>query len=1072
MSRIVALVVLVAGLAPPSPAWADEPHLEFARALRARGMSDLAVDYLQRLSAQPPPGLAAVLSLELARARLDLAAQENDPRRRDTQFRAARAALEQFLRANPRHPKAAEAQCELARMISLQGRRLLDQARRLESKAAQRDQIARARPLFTEAAGKFREAVAAIDAQPQQPGSPADKKELAQLRLQARLDEGVNLIYQAITLVESRDVRLRVDLLKKAADALTALTREDADSPAAWQARVWLGRVAEEEDNRAAARQAYETVAGEKSAAAQEAARTAAYLLLRMQAREDVVPGRPGSAQQVIAGCEDWLKRHRDAVNSPEGQGVRFVLATLLQDQGMAGVVRPSQPGVPPRVSGAPRQTLVRAQRLFKELADTDNDFTERARDRRAGILFVLTAERARDMNQLATFDDCYVAAQVEAFELNQGPKPPADRARRQARVIAALRRALELAGRGDSPRDVADARVMLVYAYMVNNQPYAAAVLGEHLGRSGDAGARSPDAVAYALQAYATIIAEGHARNASEDEARADQRRLRSLAEYMEATWPDETVTDIARHQLGNFLLDDGNYAEAFAMLSRIASTYLGLAQARYQEGVAAQRLQSPRVDLPAVRKKAILRQAIADLERVPEPEPDTGEESTLSSCLARLQLGNLLLLDDAADERNYDRVEALGKSIADLVPALTLDDKFVPQVTAEAVKLQTAGVQGRAYLLLNAGKIAEAQHVLAPLVERIRKELADPKPGDVYEPLREAQRQVLLVALRAAILENKTDQARQTLELLQKATPAVGLDSANDRLLRVVRDLKRDADAFKAKGETVRRDRLEKGLTALLDELARPKQLSPDVRVFLAQAFSGADRHDRAAELLKDMPVPKPDDEDATRLYQHARLVLAREYRLGKKFTQAKQVLDEALASWGRNNLDLRKEVVALLEDNGSFAPAVQMCRDVQKSLERSRVDYERAVTAEKAAEQAERGAKTDAERAKARSDRAEAQEAKAKAQPLREAYWEFYFYEVRAVVKSDLARAKDAADKEQRLASIARAIKRLEDGQEDFGGSDLKQRYRELVEGEPVLKRLYREAGGRRLNSDAAP
>ena len=178
----------------------------------------------------------------------------------------------------------------------------------------------------------------------------------------------------------------------------------------------------------------------------------------------------------------------------------------------------------------------------------------------------------------------------------------------------------------------------------LVNNQPYAAAVLGEHLGRTSDAGARSPDAVAYALQAYATIIAEGHVRNAAEDEVRADQRRLRSLAEYMEMTWPDETITDIARHQLGNFLLDDGNYAEAFAMLSRIASTYLGLAQARYQEGVAAQRLQSSKVDLPATRKKAMLKQAIADLERVPDPDPGAGEESTLSSCLARLQLGNLL--------------------------------------------------------------------------------------------------------------------------------------------------------------------------------------------------------------------------------------------------------------------------------------------------------------------------------------------------------------------------------------------------------------------------------------------
>src|SRR5439155_6830646 len=114
-------------------------------------------------------------------------------------------------------------------------------------------------------------------------------------------------------------------------------------------------------------------------------------------------------------------------------------------------------------------------------------------------------------------------------------------------------------------------------------------------------------------------------------------------------------------------------------------------------------------------------------------------------------------------------------------------------------------------------------------------------------------------------------------------------------------------------------------------------PTQLTPNARLFLAQAFSGVGRHDRAAELLKDMPAPKAGDEDGTRLYQHVRLVLAREYRLGGQFSPAKQILDEALTGWGKNNLDVRKEVVSLLEDNGSFAAAVQMCRDIQKSLER---------------------------------------------------------------------------------------------------------------------------------------
>src|SRR5207249_11618378 len=95
-------------------------------------------------------------------------------------------------------------------------------------------------------------------------------------------------------------------------------------------------------------------------------------------------------------------------------------------------------------------------------------------------------------------------------------------------------------------------------------------------------AGPRGAEAAAYALQAYAAILDGDRRRNAGEDEVKADQRRLRAIAESMEKTWPDESATDIARHQLGSFLLEDKNYPAAVAMLGRIAPSYPGLAQAQ----------------------------------------------------------------------------------------------------------------------------------------------------------------------------------------------------------------------------------------------------------------------------------------------------------------------------------------------------------------------------------------------------------------------------------------------------------------------------------------------------------
>ncbi len=1074
MPRAAALAILAVGLGlVPGPARAEEPYFDFVRGLRQQGMADLAVDYLQRLSARPPAGLKDVLPLELAKARIDLATQEGNVTRRAAQFAAARAAYETFLKDHPNHPRAIDARLDLARLVALQGKLLLVRARRQESAAARRDLIAQARPLFAEAAARLKATADAIDRQllalvnPTTPADRAAKEALTRAKLQAQLEEGINLLNQGNAFLDAKEVKQRAAVIQQAQRVFTKLANLDPDDPVGWQAKLWLGRLADETDNRPEARKVYEALAAEKNPAAEEAARTASYLLLRLQALDLSVPNRAAHVQQVIAQCEDWLKRQRSAGDSADAQGVRFVLATLLEEQARPGVTRPAQGNAPPRVSATARQQLARAERLLKDIAEGDNEFTDKARSLRAGILVVLMAERAKEgVDRLASFEECYLTAQVEAYDLSQGKLNAGERSRKLARILAALRRGLALAGRNDRARDVADARVMLAYTYLLAGEPYAAAILGEHLGRNGLAGGRSPDAAAYALQGYAAIVALDREHDAPEAEVRSDQRRLRALAEYMEKTWPDEPATDFARHQLGAFLLDDANFPDAIAMLARIAPSYPGLAQARYQEGAAAQKAQNPAVKLPAAQKKALLKKAITDLEAVPDPAPGASEETTLAACLAKLQLGNLLLLDEQPGGGNFARAEALGKRLAQLTPSLALGSKFAAQVAAESAKLQMAGTQGRAYLLAQADKIAEARELLAPLVAQVRRDAAAGAPSAEpwAESVREVQRQVLLLALRVAILDGKSAEARQALDLLHKV--AAGTGTAEDRLLRVVLDLKREADALKAKGDAGRRDQLEQGLAGFLDELAQPNDLSLNARVVLAQAYAGLERHDRAAALLQGVAAPAATDADAVKLYRAARLLLAREYRLARQFAEAKRVLDEALASWGKSNLDVRKEEVQLMEDAGNLAGAFKLCRDMQAALKQARTDYERAVQAERAADEAERVAKTEEDRRKAQDEASAARAKKDAAQPLRDAYWEFYFYEMRVVLKNDLKRAKDAADRDRRLGVIAQAIKRLEDGQEDFGGQGLRQRYQSLLESEPLLKKKYVETHGKRL------
>jgi hypothetical protein len=126
---------------------------------------------------------------------------------------------------------------------------------------------------------------------------------------------------------------------------------------------------------------------------------------------------------------------------------------------------------------------------------------------------------------------------------------------------------------------------------------------------------------------------------------------------------------------------------------------------------------------------------------------------------------------------------------------------------------------------------------------------------------------------------------------------------------------------------------------------------------------------------------------------------------------------------------------------------------------------MEYDKAILAERKAESDEQKAATEEARTGAQLARQAAQQAKERAQTLRERYWEFYFYEVRCVVRNDL-KPQYEKDRDKRLAKNAKAIVNLETGQEDFGGRELREKYRELLRTVPPLKKAYAEQGGKKL------
>src|SRR5262245_157346 len=132
---------------------ADEPHLEFVDRLRADGMADIALDYLDHLAKNPPASVASRLPLERAKTLAALAEQSDDDKQRDDRLTQARIAFEQYLQTQTDGRIVADLRLELARMILRQGRFRVMVARHLDNKSERQDGFARARLLF-DAAGR------------------------------------------------------------------------------------------------------------------------------------------------------------------------------------------------------------------------------------------------------------------------------------------------------------------------------------------------------------------------------------------------------------------------------------------------------------------------------------------------------------------------------------------------------------------------------------------------------------------------------------------------------------------------------------------------------------------------------------------------------------------------------------------------------------------------------------------------------------------------------------------------------------------------------------------------------
>jgi hypothetical protein len=1011
------LVLLVQPLQAEEP-----PYLEFVRGLRAKGMADLALQYLQGLSQNPPAAIAPVLGLELAKTRLELAANETDFSRRVALQNQARAELENFVKNSVQDPLSADAALEIARISALQGRGQLTRSQRSEARDVPRAEALKARALFEDAGKQLQAATTQIGAQltalanAATPQAAINMETLMQARLQAELEQGINLLDQARTYTEDNETAKRGEMLKRAIEALTKLSKRDAKNPLCWQALAWVGRCHQINDDAKAARAVYKDVLAEPGEHADAARRLARYFRLRALAND---PDVKKPLAEIQKAAEEWLTLYPNYVNTPEGGGVRFELANAYLQQ-VTSLPKPQQQA--PRA----REVLQKAQKLFQSLEQSENEFTTQAHENKLNIILAIAQGRSKgDIAKLRDFEECYLRAQYEvALMSEEGKKLPPDQAEQKRKehyknIVESLNRAIDLADTKVSTSELNDARYLQAYAYLATGDYYRAVVTGEEMARTESQSVHAAMAGAYALRSYAMLIGAGEQGGAGREDLESLRGRLRSLALFVEQTWPSDAAADIARHMAALVLLSEKNYPEAVEVLERVTPGYSDATRAFYQLAGAALEAQKEEAK-PRPGKPGYNERALAALLRIPELS-GVADAATVHDYFN----AKLMLADVYYRSKQYEKMDQLADALLKRIDGL--GDKSKAAYRTSVLALTLYAKLGRAEADYAAGQYAKARERLDPIV----KQVEDPALAGQWSQLKEKHPQIvrllLGLALRSNVQDNKIERGKELLELLQKTFP----ENAAEILVGFVQQLREQIEQLRRQGNDAQAqfEKTVASFSLFLDELAKQqgKDPRPELLLFLAQSYSSLDKHARAAELAGLVAEPKPPEGKSEvepkqmASYRAARLLHARELRLDREFAAADKAL-KAIQSqpWGQASIEAKKERILVLEDQEIYAGkdgAIPAWNSLMRQMKNKLQDNK-----------------------------------------VKEQYFDCYYHFTVCIYKNALKMSNRQA-KDKSIQSAANYIFRL-GAQPDAAAEPCKKRFEELLQAEPVLKEKVEE------------
>ena len=483
------VTALVAGLyvLSTSPAFAEEPILEFVEGLRERQYFDTALEYLDAAPqrADVSPELRDVIDLERAKTLQAMGTASRVPEDRDVYLQQAKDALQKFTSGHSNHPQAAFANSMLGELLLERARTLIWQMDGAESPEKRTEYQLAARKLIDEGQVIYQAAndqyKAAFDKFPNFIDKTKDEDQYA-----ARQDSEAKYLRAWFNLIRctyergqtfDKSSEERKKTLINAAGLYEELHTRYRTNQIGLHARLMMGKCFQEQDDISRSLGIYNEMLGHKSESDAVEALKAIALHYRLICLND--PQR-NDHQLVVQEATVWLQANKTKISSSAGLGILWERAIAAEKLGGARDLAENEREATLRVSLNDAATVARYQGPFREPANAMSRRIKAAlgdKDKEPKD-FPTAFERAKNMiGQIQALTDDVTAA---ADENTRVQKKAALEAHLQE-VGRLLQLALDLRDSDSDPKAVAQARYLQSFVMLKLGRPLDSLILAKH---------------------------------------------------------------------------------------------------------------------------------------------------------------------------------------------------------------------------------------------------------------------------------------------------------------------------------------------------------------------------------------------------------------------------------------------------------------------------------------------------------------------------------------------------------------------------------------------------------------